>query len=106
LRQGLSGQNFDVEPFLEAIFFGPDAAHFRACVTWDHIRSERVSYQLMANVVKCARGSTFSDLVGVAKAAGLPLGTRQFGDFLPQRSDNPLDYHLCDPLSRPNDDEV
>jgi hypothetical protein len=58
----------------------------------------------MVNVVKCARDLILSDLVGMAKASRLPLGTRKFGDFLPQRAHNPLNYHLRNPLSRPNDD--
>src|SRR5262245_24626590 len=36
LSQAFGGENLDVEPFLKAILFGPDAADLRWRVTRDH----------------------------------------------------------------------
>ena len=38
-RPTFGGENFYIQPFLKAIFFGPDTAHFRPGVTRNHVQS-------------------------------------------------------------------
>src|SRR5882724_8117441 len=75
-REAFRGEDFDIEPLLKAIFFRPDAAHFRSGVAGNHA-SKMPLYRSKVQRSKNDRPRIWSYLVavGIALAGDPPHGS-------------------------------
>ena len=103
-RQGLRGQNLDLQPLAEAVLLGPYLRHLGAGVTLDHLTSRglRHGYARIRHLVRMPSirrpGLCFFG-AGVAETARVTRGCRKLVHFFPTHPRNALNHHLSYSIS-------